>query len=418
MPTVEKDVLRPGTYKLRDGSTHTFTAQDVRACAANGRRMMDAGEAVPLIWEHDLDAVPIPLENLLASVDNPRDWTASFAKNCFGHIAGFKLVDEDGVPVLYSVNEVYKAEDAEKWKAARFCSPRIDRDYMDGQGRIFPGASVTHLAATPKPVQTNQFPVMLSATPGSSRVPFRGTTTIFLSADGDKPMADPKKDDADGGKPEGKSGVESRLKNVLAQLGHTIPDSATDMETICISLEALAANGGAAGGTVDDGDGDDFNPDNPDGGDGMATAGTGDTTPASAPMMMSVMNAYRKQLGDRVQKIAKRGMAVGVIDGVYARDLERKVTGAQLSLTKAGDLQRSELVQEIDTVERLVNNAWTAAKGKPGKRGTGPVNLSRTAGVQLPNPNGMSDEQLAMAVQKAKEDTERRLGIPAAAAKK
>lgn len=416
MAVVEKDVLRVGTYTLRDGSQHTFTAQDVRSAVANGRKMLRRGEPCPVIWEHDAEAVPMPIHSLLSALASPRDWAADFTRHCFGYAKDFKLKMEKGLPVAYMVNEIPKADDAERWKAARYCSPRIDRNYCDGSGRVYPGASITHLAATAKPVQTNQAPVMLSATP-TRKVPYRGTQTIFLSQE--IPVADTKDDDKGGAG--GGSGCEARVKNALAQLGFTLPDTATNWESIAISLEALAANG--AGGGDDLGDEDEFNPDD-ESGDTTAgnSPGQGTTTAAAPPMMMSGLNGqletaakgivagYRKQLVARVEKLCKGGMACGVIDGPQARELARRAGGSELSLTQAGDINRTELVAEIETLERCVANALKGRRTGGRRTGGGrQIDLSKLGIVTVPQPNGLSDTANAEAIEAARKAAELRI---------
>ena len=434
MPTtVEKDVLRPGTYRLRDGSSHTYTAADIRTAAVNGRAMLAQGNAVPLIWEHDIEAVPVPLQTLLHSVKNPRAWSAGFARNCFGHTEDFDVREETGGPVLYMRNQVYKPEDAARWKAARFCSPRLDRNYCDGDGTVYPGVSVTHLAATPKPIQTNQFPVMLSA--DAKPIPYRGSVTVFLSNAEEIKMAKDKTDDdaddvvendddaavvvdppADTGD-SGSKGIQ-RLKAALNSIGVTLPDTASSMADICLSIESIAAHGI----NVDGGDDDDFADDDV----GAMAGAPADTAPSNAPAMMSqidttaagkaIVNAHRKQLIARVELLSKRGMQCGVIDGPYAKELLRKVQGANLSLTAEGDFVRTGITDEIATVEHLVNNAWKGSRRGPGnKRRT--VNLSTLGVVSIPNPSGLSDTAQAAAVVAARDEAMKRLTghLPAAA---
>lgn len=441
MPRVEKDVLRPGTYTLRDGSKHTFTEQDVRSCVANGRKMLAVNQSAPLIWEHDLDAVPTPLHTLLSGI-GVRDKAAGWARHCFGHAVDFDLRIEDGKPVAYMVNDIPDEDDAKRWKAARYCSPRIDRNYCDGAGRVYSGASITHLAATPKPIQTNQFPVMLSALPGK-KVPFRGTTTILLAegepnmpkdANGEEVVADdappktetppPPKDEppanTGGTTPMADNAKIGRLKNALAMMTINLPDSATDLDSICISLEAIAANGG-----IDNGD-DDY--DLGGGDDPSAQAGNSpnlaNTAPQGAPMMMSAMatageakvvNGYRKQLIARVERLCQRGMESGMMDGVQAKELERKVTGAQLSLTEAGDMARSDLITEIEIWERVTGNA--AKINKRGRnrfvRQAAGANLSALGAVVIPNPGNAPEISEAVAAA-AKATSERLSRLPAA----
>lgn len=364
---VEKDILYPGTYLLPDGRRVSYTPADVRNALIQGRRMLANRLAVPVIYEHDLDAGPVPLS---LAATGP-DWPASFARKCLGHTVGYEL--RNGV--LWATADIPNRRDVDRWRACRFASPRIDRGVRDPLGNYYPGAVVSHLAVTPRPVQMGQQPVMLSAAG-------RRTETVFLSMSFREANVAEEKDGDKGKKDDVGGGEIGRIVAALATMGVNMPDSVTDAGSLAMALEVLAAAGVSANGPAD-GDLDDLD-------NGSATA------PASAPVMMSaqqkkandtIIAGYRKQLVGRVQKIIKHGLRLRLIDGPTGSALTRRATGANLSLTAAGDLARNELLIEVDTLERAIRNAARSAGGPE------PEMLSTTETVPTPTLGGDDPEK-------------------------
>lgn len=361
---VWKDILIPGKYTLPDGREMEYTPADTRNAFRQGRRMLRDGLAVPVIFEHDFAAVPVPLS--YAGM-NP-DWPSSFAKNAIGNIERYQLRGN----VLWSLSDIPDPDAARQWARCRYASPRIDRDFRASNGKLYSGPVVSHLAVTPKPVQWDQAPVMLSR--GVRNVP------VFLSLSyRSGAMADPKKtdDDTEGA---GADGAMTKTIDLLGQLGFNIPESVTDTAGLNMALEVLVANQGEAAAT-DAGDDEDYDPDE---GNTEATSAA-----ANNPVMMSeqakkgeakVIAGHRGDLKRRAERVTRRLMSAGLMDGPTANELVRKVTGANLSLTTDGDVARNNVITELEAYESI---AKKKAAGK-GNRNEAEF-LSDTAGVKTPH---------------------------------
>jgi hypothetical protein len=355
---VQKDIFRPGEYRLPDGREVKFTAADVRRAYENGLAMLRNRFAIPAIYEHDEHATPVQLSG---SADP--NWPESFARKAVGHVTGFSLREEGGVPVLWASHEIPE-EDAKQWAKARFASPRLDVNASDSKGNRYPGYSVQHVAITPRPIQVEQSPVQLSTT--------AYTAPIYLSMEYLK-MAD--ENDDKGGSDTG-GGEFKRVKDALSSMGHTLPDSVTDWNGLATALEVLAANGGAT------------EPDDMDDMDDQDGDGTGETTAAAPPIMMSaqqqkvherLVNAERRSLATRAETATRKLVARGLLTADQASKFNAKFTSVSLSFASDGSVKRNELVAQLETYEQLAANA---------KRTGNSVNLSNTTVMPQPQING------------------------------
>lgn len=355
---VQKDIFRPGEYRLPDGREVKFTAADVRRAYENGLAMLRNQFAIPAIYEHDEQATPVQLSG---SADP--NWPESFARKAVGHVTGFNIREEDGVPVLWASHEMDE-EDAKQWAKARFASPRLDVNASDSKGNRYPGYSVQHVAITPRPIQVEQSPVQLSTT--------AYTAPIYLSMEYLK-MAD--ENDDKGGSDAG-GGEFKRVRDALSSMGHTLPDSVTDWNGLATALEVLAANG--SGSDMDDMD---------DMGDGDGDE-AGNTAAAAPPIMMSaqqqkvhdrLVNAERRSLATRAETATRKLVSRGLLTADQANKFNAKFSSVSLSFTSDGSVKRNELVAQLETYEQLAGNVK--------RTGNGAVNLSNTAAVPPPQIN-------------------------------
>lgn len=355
---VRKDIFRPGTYHLPDGRKMTFTNKDVLNAHANGLAMLRNSFSVPTIYEHDENAMPVPLSNAQAKPD----WPESFARKAVGYVTGFGVKYENRVPVLWTEHEIPDPKDAEQWKKARFASPYIHWDAKDSKGNTYPGASVSHVAITPRPIQIEQRPVQLSTT--------GYTAPVFLSMEYLK-MAD--ENDDKGGSGDGASGGEfSRIKDALSSMGHTLPDSVMDWGGLATALEVLAANGGDSS-PMDDMDEDEM------GGDMAQTA------PANPPVMMSAQQmkinerlvaAERRALTERAEKATRVLVSRAMLTSDQARKFVGRFNSVNLSFAADGNLSRNDAITQLETYEQLAGNV---------RRTKAPVNLSGTVAMAAPD---------------------------------
>lgn len=212
MAVFAKDLLYPGKYTLRDGREVVFRKDEIPHYAQRLNDMTAAGLHVPLSWNHQDDAGPY--------------YSADAKANRAKHNLGFALTAEvaaDGS--LAGTVDVPVAADAERLPAAKFVSPRIEENFTDSTGKIWPGKSIVHLAVTPRPVQHNQQPfqpVSLAMELSLDGVVSLGDGPPVDAKKGDPPEDPPKKTDdpKDADKPEAIPDLGS-LEKLLCELEET-----------------------------------------------------------------------------------------------------------------------------------------------------------------------------------------------------
>lgn len=155
MPRVKKDILYPGTYHLPDGRTVSYSRADVKHLKRRLKDMLAAGLHVPMAWGHQDEARPRTVDEILANR----------ARFCLGHAADASETPEGILEVDLDVPD---PADAKRLPSVRFVSPEISEDFVDSTGRLWPGPSITHIAATGRPVQHKQKP--FSVQMGADRV--------------------------------------------------------------------------------------------------------------------------------------------------------------------------------------------------------------------------------------------------------
>ena len=351
---VWKDVLHPGRQCDRHGRWFAFTAKDTAQAHRNVQAMLSRGWHVPACWEHQDAAEPASL--------SAADAKAAFARHTFGHVVGSRL-DANGV--LWLKHRLHDPRDAEQLRKTRFVSPKVyPSGYTDSAGHRYPGKVVTHVAATPVPVQSWQQPFELGRADALylSYTPEGGT--VADDADkgktDDKPAAPPPKEEPPAPKGDGNL---TALIDALRETGHTIPDEVTDIPGLIIAVKA--------GGPPDRGGDDGLGLDDPG-----ATTGAG-----AAPVLMSAADAAdlidqgREALAGRARKLFHSGR----VDRPTAARLVREAQAVDLSFTTAGKRQPCPLADRIAALETLPKGMVWSPAGRPEA-----VELSATAEIDPP----------------------------------
>lgn len=173
MPKLRKDTLYAQTYVLADGRPVTYTSDDVRHLRSRLREMLSVGVPIPFYLEHADDEEPKPKRNW--------DYAADRTRNTIGWVSDGSVPSEG---LLETILEVPDELEASKLPSIRFVSPQIETDFRDGDGRVWPGLSITHVAATARPIQMRQKPFT-----AASRLSMAVGNKVRLSL-GDEPMAE------------------------------------------------------------------------------------------------------------------------------------------------------------------------------------------------------------------------------------
>lgn len=393
---ITKDIFKAGTYRLTDGSLHVFTNQDVYDAYNNTRAMLRDRHpwTPPIIWEHSANEGPVPLSAIESELAKSRERRADYVRNALGYPTDVKLKTENGVPVLYAECQVPDNRDAEQWARVGKCSACIKWDMKDSTGRFFPGASVFHIAATTRPIQTDLKTVSLSSL-GVGGSTWTAARTMFLA---ESTMADEKTDD---GVP-GKKDDLATTKELVGQLGYPVPDEVTDYAMLNIALKAhVLAKGDddAMSNEIDDNDADDFGDDDPNsnpGGDGSTTgqgfgAGTmlSDVGPVAAGQKV-LDTATRRGFLERLDKVEGFAAGKGLRTAVELRKLRDDLGSVSLSWGGDGKPKMNRAIRELVDIERSVKALKAAGVG----RGRGSAATARRT-ESLSAIAGRTEEELA-----------------------
>lgn len=150
MVALLKDSLYPDEFYASDEAGERvliqFSPDDVDHHYRRAKEMLAYGLPIPIGWEHQTGAVPMTRPNLEKVL-------ADKTKNICGYITDC-LLDHDNH--LWFVTEFPDEEDAKQAQKARFVSPEMQENFVDGTNRTWPGSSITHLAITGHPVQIRQ----------------------------------------------------------------------------------------------------------------------------------------------------------------------------------------------------------------------------------------------------------------------
>ncbi len=143
----EKDILRVGNWHLPDGRVFRATPERVRHLGQRLSEMLQAGLQIPLAFEHQEATGPMTADEAAAAL-------RAKVQRTLGHAMSAKL-DEDGETIL-GLFEVPVDADGDSLLRNRFVSPEVVQNFRDGNGRVWPGESISHVAVTPRPVQHRQ----------------------------------------------------------------------------------------------------------------------------------------------------------------------------------------------------------------------------------------------------------------------
>jgi hypothetical protein len=390
-----KDILRVGRFHPPGDDPVEFTHADLRAMARTGNAMLAAGWDVPICVEHRDDAKPTRRMGLAEKRSR------GFLSRCvrFRH-------DADGVLRLIAADPD-DAADAKLIRRLRFVSPEIHTDWKTGDGRVWKGPVVTHIALTPTPVNHRQEPFKrlgLAAGVRLSMADYREGSNMAKSddeveAEAEKPTADPETPEKDPEAPdpvrmgdgEGGGGDDAELAGAFEAMGLHIPaECLGDLDKLKMALliamkTKLNAGGDEAPAEDDNGDEYDQEPTGEPPADAaaaqqppaMGAAGSG----AGAGIGMSLAAASakliasgRKELGRRLDALLSSRRINNAIWG----DLHAALKTARLSLSAGGDVEPNAVATQIAAYERLPKGA--AAGGVvPGRQSA----VAKARGVRL-----------------------------------
>lgn len=402
-----KDCAYPGRVVVpgdRGRVVYDFTARDMALLERSGNAKVNDGWNVPLAWEHQ-DVEPTRAR---LSQNPDRD----FALGVFGRIKRFARTPDGRLKALLAGTD---PRDLDQLQKVGFVSPEIQWDWTDTDGRTWPGPSVTHLAATARPVQRHQHPVgtdpdlphprlaagslerlvrmsLTAGAPAARNAPRVGAR-LRLSLDhyasppaGVRPMAD----STIPGLPTDKKNPWMRVAEALATIGVKIGDGSNikDPDHLADLCEVACMNSQAAQPELED----ELPPEDEEEG---APPGDMDAPPEGAsepppPIQMSqqAQAANQKLVGMHRGELLRRAQALatsGRVSPALANDLTARVKKVKLSLTANADLAPTDVGAEIAAYERLDKGSATPlgrrpvdpATGKPLKKG---VRMSQQAG--------------------------------------
>lgn len=147
MPRVWKQVVRPGTFWIK-GVPRTFTDPEIDHFLTQGKKMVAKGLPIRFPLEHQSWADP----DKFVDGDERKAKETLYNK---GFVTDYKK-DENGA--LWSEIDVPDEEFAKKLeKEIRYVSPRIRKEFQDADGEVWNNV-ITHVAATPVPVDFRQSP--------------------------------------------------------------------------------------------------------------------------------------------------------------------------------------------------------------------------------------------------------------------
>lgn len=334
MVTVWKEILKPDTYRLRNGRVVKFTKDDVSNGEKQGKDMIAAGLNIPIAFEHQSTASP----EYLSDIKWTDEQKAEFVRNTAGSVKDFR-VSPNGV--LEAQLEFRDQKDADVAAKAKFVSPRIDEDSTDSKGRTWVGKTVAHVALTPVPVQIDQEPFNLSALTGG----WKPRTSEVLSVTDDDESESKKDDSTSTPKPTNNPAIPSlsEFVKVLSECGCDVGDNVIDLNDLFSRLKGVAAIMSKSK-DADDGLG-------ALAGEGQAKSGPNPPTLMSAldKREVALKEAERRELSRRVDRL----FADNKISGTIQRKLKTELSTINLSFTDSGELADNKFITRIEAYEAL-----------------------------------------------------------------
>jgi hypothetical protein len=401
--SIWKDFGYPGTVVVpgeKGPLAYTFTRDDFARMVANGNAKLRDCWNVPVCWEHQ-NVGPEKLRLSRTRSERERD----FARGVFSRIAEFALTP-DGRGKVRVVGD--DPDDLKQLKKVGFVSPEIVWDWSDSDGKVWRGPSVTHLAATPRPVQRLQHPFganpdlpppapvadlegVLRCSLGVSprlRSQNRPTAALRLSLDHyrEKPMADELfpsgDDDADDAKSgeggdKGKGGKKNAWQRIadalLEHAGIDLGDvkDVKDEDTFAMVVEVAARNYSAGQDPEPDLD-EEVPPeeeDMPPPGDMPAPPMGATEPPPPVQMSLKAQTALAEtHARNNLQAEIDRLVARRQVSPAIAAKLLGQAKTVRLSFTAQGQLAANEVTTKIAAYKELPPNAAWSPK-QPGVKG-------------------------------------------------
>ncbi len=401
MARLRKDFLLPGTWTLADGRTVRYSRADAAEQVQRTNELVAAGVPIPLYREHQ--GTPgqfITPDYLSMSV-------ADKARNTLGWVEGAEL---DDAGIACAILQVPDDDDARNLAAIRFASPELAYDAPDGTGRVWRGRSMTHLAATPRPVQLGQRPFQRLSLNETDRRPVRLSLEGYMADDtptpddADTPDVPDVKPDAD--TPQdlpGKSDDFVALVQALRDAGLNIPDEVQDLQHLVIAVKACqpakpeeTPDPAGAGKPADQA--------------GKPVEGA---SQQAAPVLMS-LDAAQSPMGTKLVASLTKTIEADIADiktvprPIKVDWLQRLKTTERLSLDVNADPVKTDLLVEIAFAKKLPPLSIHVQAG-----GKGAVRMSADAGdvVEVPNPVEDAEKAHRERIEKDTDERAKRLSV-------
>ena len=409
--SVWKDCCYAGDVILpdQDGKLrrYRFTQSDLRQMRRDNPKKIQAGWNIPLCWEHQ-NVEPSKVQ--LSQGEKDRN----FALGVFGRIADFDLTPDGRLKALLKGKDPNDYKQLEK---IGFVSPEIAKDWRDSDGHVWRGLTVTHLAATPRPVQPHQNPIGTNPDVIPKQLAGRMADAVRMSfapsvghrlrlslenfryrgsqmAGGTGATETP---DATGDPIPPSEGAGDKKMTWMQRIANALVDhfnvdlgdcsECKDPEQFAHVVEVALANFKAGSQPPEGYDEEQTDEEQVPGEDEAQTGDLeqtppGATTPPTPPVQMSLTAAEQAQV-DRLSAMTKteylgrvdRLMKTGRISGAEQEDQKKKVNTVRLSFNqKTWEPEKSHILIEIESCEkRRAGSANPLVRKVPGKTTTQPA---------------------------------------------
>lgn len=387
MGRIWKQILAPGRYRLKNGRIVEYTRRDAQNAAKYGRQQIAAGLRIPLCWEHDPRAEPAYLSDLHAN--------AWLARGYFGDVTDYRF-NSDGT--LDALVEIPDPNDEKQFRKVGHVSPRVDFDWTDEKGQLWPGLTVGHVAVTPKPVQRQQPREVCPASSFLSNAgPGRSRETHYLSqairVGPNMPMEPEPTPEIEGG---GDAALIQECMAILEDHGLHLGGDISNWDEFAIALKAAGHT--KAGGPPEE---EEPEPEGnePDDGMGVEAGDDPDKGTQPGPMPPAMMSVFANGAKLEVQSLEHRInnlAASGRVDGDTARKMQGQLKRANLSVNDLFDAKGEKKTPDI---ERLISAYELLPPGRFAKTKGKKADLSQLASASPPSQYvGGNDSGIAEAV--------------------
>lgn len=436
-----KDVLWEGRWTFPDGRVLTVGPDDLERYAHTARRMLASGLPLPWCWDHQPGVGPVPVQMSQTLYSDPEARAAAARNTINVDTTGVRVEERDHkgrkrkVLVAEFDDGRLTAEQKAAVAAAGRVSCRVDRNLWDarGNGRVYKGLCISHIAVTPRALEPDQGPFQMSAT-APELIRGKSDEHFYMASgkyDGDEPdggdegagvaaeTAEPDAvdpailtaDTAPPPLPPEPAGPPPELQSVIASLkamGIALPaDEIADWKQLDLLLKSLSLMGiqarDATGGDPD--------------ADLTATVGAG-----APPMLMSQSQMYASQpdIVERHRKGIRAGIAAAHRDGQLSGPMhdqflaEFQGDSFEMSYYPSGRLKKNRLIADLDALRRRV------PRGTFGRRSAGDAYDMAVSGFdaaavgEVPPPARYRERDGAAKLDDLMEESFARMGLPKA----